>query len=411
MYEVEKSNEKGYDALMQKIYLDHAASTPISAEALRVTADAMKKFGANPSAIHRDGREARTALETARRDVAGVLAAHADEIVFTSGATEANNMAISGVVQAAGVGGIKKPHIIVSAIEHPSVLEVARQLERYGMRVDLLPVDEGGMVDVRLLRKSITKDTVIVSVMYANNEIGTIEPVAAIAKEIRRARKMNASAYPYFHTDASQAANYLDLNVLRLGVDLMTLSSTKTYGPRGVGALYIKRGTKISPLLHGGRHESGRRPGTESTALAIGFANALLAAQKLRVKEAKRVAILRDLLASKILKTIPGTSLNGSLAQSLPNMLNISFDGIESDALVLYLDAQGIELSGQSACKSSEDGPSHVIMAIGKGAGETAGAIRFSLGRSTTREDITRVLKELPPLVVQLRGMRVAGDQ
>jgi cysteine desulfurase len=247
--------------------------------------------------------------------------------------------------------------------------------------------------------------------MYANNEIGTIEPIANIAKEVRHARKINKSIYPFLHTDASQAAHYLDINVLRLGVDLMTLSSQKTYGPRGVGALFVKRGVSLQPIIYGGKHEHSRRPGTESPALAQGFAVALLESRAMSARETKRVGTLRDLLARQLLKKIPGSTVNGSLEQSLPNMLSISIDGAEGDALVLYLDAKGIAVSGQSACKSSEDGPSHVIIAIGKMGKGDSGVIRFSLGRSTTREDIMRVISELPPIVSRLREMNVQGDQ
>ncbi|MCK9344937.1 MAG: cysteine desulfurase [Candidatus Pacebacteria bacterium] len=391
---------------MKRIYLDNAAATPVSALAQKAVAETSKKFFGNPSAIHKEGKEARTSLESARAMVAEALAARPDEIIFTSGATEANNMAFMGVVQSAGIRGLARPHIVISAIEHPSVLETVRALERYGMRVDYLPVDSRGLIDTKELRKLITPETVLVSVMYANNEIGTIEPITDIAREVRHARKMNSSAYPYFHTDASQAANYLDMNVLRLGVDLMTISSGKTYGPRGVGALFVKRGVEMSPLMYGGEHEAGRRPGTESVALATGFATALAEARKMSVKESKRVAKLRDALAAKVLKKISGSSVNGDLARSLPNILNISFEGVESEALVLYLDAAGIAVSGKSACKSSSEGPSHVILAIDKAGNGEAGAIRFSLGRETKSEDVTRVANEVIRLVPLLRTMQ-----
>ncbi len=320
-------------------------------------------------------------------------------------------MAILGVVGSAFKNGIARPHIIVSAIEHPSVLEVAKVLESESVRVDYLPVDGRGLIDTKELRKIISLETVLVSVMYANNEIGTIEPITDIAKEIRHARKMNGGVYPYFHTDAAQAANYLDINILRLGVDLMTLSSGKTYGPRGIGALFVKRGVQMMPLMYGGEQEGGHRPGTESTALAVGFVTALAETQKTSSKESKRVQKLRDALAIKILKKISGTSVNGDLEKSLPNILNISFDGIESDALVLYLDAAGIAVSGKSACKSSDSAPSHVILALGNVDDVTAGAIRFSLGRETKNEDIVRVANEVIRLVPLLREAQSQSDQ
>lgn len=398
---------------LKRIYLDNASATPVGAVAQKAVAEATKKFPGNPSAIHKEGREARVALEGARAEVAEAISARPDEVVFVSSATEANNMAISGVMQSARMSGIARPHIIVSAIEHASVLEVTRMMEKYGARVDYLPVDSRGLIDTKVLRKLITPETVLVSIMYANNEIGTIEPIIEIAKEIRHARKVNIgnkSAYPYFHTDSAQTGNYLDINVLKLGVDMMTLSSGKVYGPRGIGALFVKRGVQMSPLMHGGLHEQGRRPGTEAVSLAVGFAAALSDAQKIKVKEGKRVQKLRDSLASKILKKVTGVRVNGSLENGLPNILNISFEGVESEALVLYLDAAGISLSGKSACKSSESEPSHVILAIGGENQNTAGAIRFSLGRETNNADIVRVANEVIRLVPQLRMMKLQSN-
>ncbi len=395
---------------VRRVYLDNAAVTLVDPMVLKVVTETSKKFPGNPSALHREGVLARAVLETARAKIAGVLSAHSDEIIFTSSATEANNMALVGVVREARMRGIKNPHIIVSAIEHPSVLEVALALAREGVRVDYLSVDNKGCIYIKELRKLITSDTVLVSVMYANNEIGTIEPIRDMAKEIRHARKVNGNAYPYFHTDAAQAANYLDTNVLRLGIDLMTLSSGKVYGPRGVGALFIKRGVMISPLMYGGLHEGGRRPGTETVALAVGFAEALALAERIKIKESARVTKLRDLLAQKILKSISFTSVNGDLSHSLPNMLNVSFNGLESEALVIYLDAAGVAVSGKSACKSSSSIESHVILAIGNEEDKEAGAIRFSLGRETKREDITRTIKELVRIVTLLRTTREQSD-
>ncbi|HAS84880.1 MAG TPA: cysteine desulfurase NifS [Candidatus Yonathbacteria bacterium] len=392
---------------MKRIYMDYASAMPVSATALRAVVEATKKFPGNPSGIHKEGRSARAVLETARAGIAECLSARPDEIVFTSSATEANNLAISGVVRACGIA---KPRIIVSAIEHASVIGLARAFESAGIQVDYLPVDSRGLVDTRELRKLITPETALVSIMYANNEIGTIEPIIDVAKEIRHARKMNGSAYPYFHTDAAQAGNYLDINVLRLGVDLMTISSGKTYGPRGIGALFVKRGVNLLSQMYGGEHEGGRRPGTEAVALARGFAEALQEAQKMSAKEGKRVVILRDALATKILKKVSGTSVNGSLEHSLPNILNISFDGVDSEALVLYLDASGVAVSGKSACKSSDGGPSHVIMAIGEANEGESGSIRFSLGRETKNEDIAHVANEIIRLVPFLRESQAQSD-
>lgn len=397
---------------MKRVYLDHAAATPTSAKALRVVSEAMKKYPGNPSAIHREGRSARTTLEAARAEIAGVLSARPDEIVFTSGATEANNLAIIGIVRAARANGVLRPRIIISAIEHPAVLETVHTLAKEKSAfVDILNVDEYGLIDIHDLRKAITPETVLVSVMYANNEIGTIQKITEIAKEVRHARKMNQSVYPFFHTDAAQAANFLDLNILRLGVDLMTLSSTKTYGPRGVGALFAKRGVALTPIMFGGKHEGGRRPGTESPALALGFATALSEARSIAPKESQRIQKLRDLLAEKILKNISQCEVNGGVLHSLPNILNISVKGADGDALVLYLDASGVAVSGQSACKSREEGPSHVIMALGKVSGAHDGSVRFSLGRGTTRADVMFVVKEFTRIVPLLRKLTKESDE
>lgn len=391
---------------MKRIYMDYAAATPSSTSAQRVLTAVLKKYPGNPSALYKEGRAARAVLENARISVAESLSARPDEIVFTSGATEANNMAILGVVRLAKMRNIKNPHLIVSSVEHSSVSELAKMLEAEEVKISFLSVDSRGLIDTRELRKLINPDTVLVSVMYANNEIGTIEPLIDIAKEIRHARKMNGGVYPYFHTDAAQAANYLDINVLRLGVDLMTISSGKTYGPRGISALFVKRGVELLPLMYGGEHEAGRRPGTEAVALAVGFSVALKEARATSEKEGKRVQKLRDTLATKILKKVLGTKVNGDLTCALPNILNISFEGVESEALVLYLDGAGIAVSGKSACKSSDGDPSHVILAIGGAGDGQAGAIRFSLGRDTKNEEVTYVANELIRLIPQLRMMQ-----
>ncbi len=392
---------------MKRIYLDYAAAAPVDKGVLRGVNDTAKKFYGNPSSFHKEGQETKKALESARGKIAKIISAHPDEVVFTSGVTEANNMAIKGALYAAREKGIKNPHIIISAIEHPSVSEVAEMLEKEGVKVDYVSVDTNGIVNIKELRNLINKNTILVSVMYANNEIGAVEPIREIAKEIRHARKIRGTVYPYFHTDSAQATNYLDLNVLKLGVDLMTLSSSKTYGPRGIGALFVRRGIVLAPLFNGGGHEDGRRPGTEAVALASGFAEALVLAEKIKIKEYARVKKLRDKLAEKILKKIPDCAVNGDIEYTLPNILNISIRGCESEALVIYLDAVGIAVSGKSACKSSDSVPSHVILAV---KGKMEGIIRFSLGRGTTGEDIARVVSELARIVPLLRESYAQSD-
>lgn len=380
---------------MKRIFLDYAAGTPVDKDVIKVVSRALGAYPGNPSALHKDGVLARKALEGARLNIARLLSAHNDEIVFVSGATEGNNMAISGVVEAARKRGVENPHIIVSAIEHPSVLEVARILEARGVRVDVLPVSGSGVIDLKELRKRITKDTVLVSVMYVNNEIGTIEPIREIAKEVRHARKVHSSVYPYFHTDAAQAGNYCELNVEKLGVDLMTLSSGKVHGPRGIGALFVRRGVLVNPILFGGDHEVGRRPGTESLALAIGFAEALTRADHIRVREIKRVEKLRERLVTLLDKKIPEILYNTELAVSSPHILNISVPGFDSESLVLYMDAKGVAVSGKSACASSTSEVSHVIVAIGKAESGEVGSVRFSLGRDTKISDLARAVQSL----------------
>lgn len=401
-----------YDADMKtkRIYLDHAAATPIHPEVLKILVSAARKYTGNAHGLHAEGHASRQALEQARANIAKVLVVHPDEVVFTSGATEANNIAIVGVVRAARAAGIQNPRIIVSAIEHPSVLETARALAHEGVIVDEVGVDYRGLVDPHALRRLIQPETVLISVMYANNEIGTVEPICEIAKEVRHARASNASPYPYFHTDAAQAANYLELNTSMLGVDLMTISSGKTYGPYGVGALWVKRGVQIDPLSHGGSHEGGRRPGTEAVPLLLAFAFALGIAQEMKTKEIARVGKLRDVLAAKILKKIPEVMVNGELAGVLPNILSLTVLGVESEALVIYLDAAGIAVSGRSACATSVGGASYVILALGKGTEELSGTIRFSLGRETTREGVEYVAKEFARIVPFLRGIKTRSD-
>jgi len=423
---------------MKRIYLDYAAATPVSRGVVHAMIDTIKNFSGNPSAIHQEGTKARVVLETARENIAKILVAYPNEIIFTSGATEANNLALHGVVKQ-WIGGNRKPttyksqpttcpRIIISAIEHSSVVETARALEQEGIiMVDEIEVNSCGLIDPLMLRKLIKPETIVVSIMYANNEIGTIQPIHDIAKEVRHARKINKSIYPYFHTDAAQAANFLNLNVAQLGVDLMTLSSGKSYGPRGIGVLFVKRGINISPLIYGGGQENGIRSGTESPALATGFSVALKEAQTIKKKELVRIKKLRDLLATGILKKIIGVTINGDTEfnlqpitynvqanyRSLPNILNISIDGVETDALVLYLDATGVAVSGQSACKSLdksfEKNVSHGIIKISEKLKvkseklKDMGIIRFSLGRETTRDHIKKVIIELTRIVELLR--------
>ncbi|OGI92433.1 hypothetical protein A2933_00530 [Candidatus Nomurabacteria bacterium RIFCSPLOWO2_01_FULL_46_18] len=367
-----------------KIYLDYASgSFP------------------NPNAIHELGKEEKRKLEDARTRIARVLGAHSDEIIFTSGATESNNLAILGA---------PRGHLVTTNIEHASVLESCKQTKK----VTYVEVEKNGIVDSKKIRKAFKPNTVLVSVMYANNEIGTIQPIREIAKEIRHFRKRSnlknskrsdLGTFPYFHTDATQAVNYLPIKVEKLGVDLMSFNSAKIYGPKGIGALYKKRNVRITPLMWGGNQERGLRPGTENVEGAVALARALEQVEKIKDKEVKRLTKLRDYFLNKlehshILKNV-GILVNGDWENRLPNNLNISIPKIPSDLLVIELSARGIMASAKSACKSGEETPSHVIAALrGKAADE--GSLRFSLGRETSKKDIDRTVKALDEIFKKL---------
>jgi cysteine desulfurase len=431
-----KSKEKS-----KKIYLDYAASV-----------------SPNPSSIHLAGVEAKKKLENARKKCADVLYTQPRNIIFTSGGTESNNLAIQGIVASwllnfsssslprvlGGTHGNKNlvtrkpnifhdfpvPHIITTNIEHPSVLETFKMLaERKLAEISIVPVEANGIVDPKKIKKEIKNNTVLVSVMYVNNEIGTIQPIKEIAKEIRHYKKAKAESfsnglaepsarnrgpeknlltlrfYPFFHTDAVQAANYLDLNVEKLGVDLLSLSGSKIEGAGRVGLLYKRNDIPLVNIFGGGDQENGFRPGTENLPEIIKFVGALEQAEKIKVSESKRVKILRDYFLKKILKIIPGVEVNGEMENRLPNNLNITIPKIPSDLLVIELSAKGIYVSEKSACKSGSKAESHVIQAIscvGKKICKKRGSIRFSLGRNTTKADIDYTLKSLSEILKKL---------
>jgi cysteine desulfurase len=377
---------------MAKIYLDYAATTPIDPKVLKAMLPYLKKEFGNPSSIHSFGQKALGAVDEAREKVAKFLGCDATEIIFTGSATEANNLAIFGLVK-------KGDHIIVSKIEHHAILEPCRVLEKRGVEVTYLPVDKDGLVSVFDVKKAVKPNTVLVSIMYANNEIGVIQPVAEISQAIKTADKRI-----YFHTDAVQAVNYLDCQVNNLGVDLLTISSHKIYGPKGVGALFIRKGVPINPLIYGGGHERGLRSGTENVAGIVGLGQALEEIQnpKLKIHNIK-IKQLRDKLIKRILKTIPGSQLNGSSKLRLSNNANISFKGAEGEALVIALDQKGVACSTGSACSSKSLEPSHVLLALGLSREAAHGSLRISLGRFTTEKEIDRFLKILPPIVERLR--------
>lgn len=382
-----------------KIYLDHASATSIDQGVLKLMNQVYKENFANPSAIHDLGVKSKNILENARAKVARILGAHTDEIVFTSGATEANNLALLGVISGA-------KHVVTTNIEHASILEMCKFLERNKkIEVTYVGVEENGIVDPQKIKKALRPDTSLVSVMYANNEIGTIQPIKEIAKVIRHYKKLNPTSKVLFHTDSAQAVNYLDINPTRLGVDMMTLGSGKVYGPKGVGMLYVKRGGALSPIIYGGDQESNRRAGTENVAGVVGFAHALEIVEKIKIKESARLQKLRDYFINRLshsnILTNDGMILNGDAIDRLANNVNITIPKIPSDLLVIELSAKGIYASEKSACKSGDKKTSHVISAIRPD--ELDGSLRFSLGRDTTKQDIDFTLKALQSILTKLK--------
>lgn len=388
---------------MRQVYLDHAATTPVDPRVF----DAMRPFFVecygNPSSFHFKGKEAKDALDEARARIAQAIGARPDEILFTSGGSEADNLAVLGIARAHAKFG---KHLISSPTEHPAVLEACHHLEKKeGFEVTWLPVDAFGRVAAEDVLAAIRSDTILVSLMTANNEIGTVSPIREIGAKIRHHREAAKSTYPYFHSDACQAVGALEVQIEKLNVDLLTVNSSKIYGPKGVGALYVKRGIRLEPMQFGGAQERGIRPGTENIAGIVGFAKAMEIALAQRETESARLIPLRDALIEGILKSIPKTRLNGHPTQRLPNNVNISFMDVEGEALLLYLDAKGVFASTGSACTSATLDPSHVILALGLPYEVAHGSLRFTLGRETTQEDIDYVLEVLPPLVAKLRAI------
>lgn len=385
---------------MKRIYLDHAATTPIDKQVLRAMHAAFQNLFGNPSSLHDDGRKAAEAIQEARSGIAEVLGARAHEIIFTGSGTESDNLAILGIARAYQTKG---KHIIVSKIEHKAVLEAAHQLEKEGFKITYLDVDEQGLVNPHTVIAAITPETTLISIMYANNEIGTVEPIAEIGALLKTHRA--GSPFPFFHTDACQAAGALPLRVKELGVDLLTINGSKIYGPKGVGCLFVRDGVQLEPIVFGGGQERGLRGGTENTPLIVGFAKALSLAEKNREKTGAKLSPLRDYFMETILKTIPDTKVSGARKNRLANNVHISFYGIEGESIVLLLDHAGISASTTSACSARDLTVSHVLRAIGAPHEWAHSAVRFTLGSSTTKKDIDRVLKILPEIIAKLRAM------
>ena len=399
----------------KNIYLDYASSTPMDKRVLALVSSYDKQFFANATSIHKAGVKARTLIEESREVIAKGMNAHSDEIVFTGSSTESIAMVIFGVVNNYLLNNKgSTPHIVTSNIEHPAVLMNFKLLEQRGKaEVTYVKVNEAGIINPNDIKEAIRKNTILVSIMYANNEIGTIQPTQEIAKTIRHYRKNQdkASVYPLFHTDATQALNYLDIsNVEKLGVDMLSFNGSKIYGPKGVGVLYKKRGVKISPIYSGGEQEFGLRSGTENVSSIAGLALAFQITEKIKDKEVKRLTTIRDYALEKLLSLSNDNFkiiLNGDRISRLPNNINISISNITSELLVLELDAKGIEVSSKSACKSGEDDDSYVVRALREASGEKyyeeEGSLRITLGRDTVKSDIDKLLSALTSILDKYR--------
>jgi cysteine desulfurase len=379
---------------MKKIYLDYAATTPVDPGVLEEMEPYFSREFGNASSLYSMGQQARLAMENARKKIAKIINTEPDEIVFTSGGTESDNLALLGVALA---NKAKGKHIITSKIEHKAVLETCQFLEKRGFRVTYLDVDSYGFVDPEQVRRSITGKTILVSIMHANNEIGTVEPVEEIG---RICREKNV----YFHTDAVQTFCKIPLDVKKMNIDLLSASSHKIYGPKGVGLLYVRKGVKMEPLIHGGGHEGGRRSGTENVAGIVGFAKACEIASSEMGKEAERLTRMRKRLVNAILK-MPNSYLNGHPEKRLPGNANFRFDFIEGEALILKLDMLGIEASTGSACSSRDLKASHVLTSIGLSPRQAHGSLRITMGRYTREGDIDYVIKNVPKVVNELRKL------
>ncbi len=392
---------------MKAIYLDNAATTRIDPKVLAAMLPYLQEDFANASSIHDLGNKSAVAVMAARAKVATFLGCLPEEVIFTGGATESDNLAILGLIKAiVGAKSTLKPHVIVSAIEHEAVLEPAQVLKREGViELTVLPVNNFGLVELAELKKAIKPNTVLVSIMLANNEIGTIEPITEIGNLLEQLN-LTRTQKIYFHTDATQAPAYVDCNVKKLKVDLLSMSAHKIYGPKGVGALYIKKGTPLKPLVYGGGQERKIRSGTYNVAGIVGLATAieLISNKKSRVKEIGEIKNLRDYLI-KALKKIPRAKLNGALKNRLANNVNFVFPGVEGESIVLMLSQKGIMASTGSACSSGSLDPSHVLLAIGLPAEIAHGSLRLTLGRYTTKKEVDAFIKALPPIIEKLRQM------
>ena len=379
-----------------RVYFDYNATTPLTPEVLDVLASTSREVFGNASSVHHFGQRAKAVLDEARTSVAALIGAHPPELILTCSGTEADNLAIRGVAEAAAAGN--RRHLVTSTIEHEAVLNTLKALARQGWTTTLLPVDSAGIVSLDAARGAITTDTALVSIMHANNEIGTVQPVAAIAAIAHEKGAL-------MHSDAVQSVGKIPVHVGSLGVDLLSMSAHKFSGPKGAGALWVRRGTRLVPILTGGKHERSRRAGTENVPAVAGMGVAARAAMAKMSTEAVRVGALRDRLERTILDRVSGTAVNGHTAQRVPNTTNISFDHVEAESLLIALDLEGVAVSTGSACSSGTLEPSHVLRAMGFPAHRTQNSLRFSLGLFSTDAEVDRVLTVLPGLVDKLRRL------
>ncbi|KKR45145.1 MAG: Cysteine desulfurase [Parcubacteria group bacterium GW2011_GWA2_40_14] len=394
-----------HSSLRGRVFLDYVSTTPVVPEVVEKMREVERELWANPSALYGEAISAKEKLVEARQSIANILGCQKNDIVFTSGGTESNNLALLGIFEANRTKDFT-PHIVTTKIEHSSILETCKEIERRGGQVTYLPVSNEGIVSIKDVKSAIKENTVLVSVMYANNEIGTIQPIKEIGRIIKNWRQKNMSRMPldiklpYFHTDACQGAS-LTLDLQKLGVDMMTLDGIKMYGPRGAGILYVKSGTNISPVLFGGGQERGLRSGTENLPAAVGLACAMELAEKMKERESVRLTEIRDYAILKILETFPEASLNGSGKLRLPNNINICFPGLDAEFAVISLDVLGIACSYSSSCQTlKEDSSSYVISALGK-ADCNKSSLRFTLGRESTKEDIDNLVLALQKIIKQ----------
>jgi cysteine desulfurase len=383
----------------KRIYLDNSATTRVDDEVLQAMLPYFTDIYGNASSIHQAGQRARQAIEEARQQVARLLNANAPEITFLSGGTEADNLAIKGTAEAHADRG---RHVITSQIEHPAVLTTCGQLEKAGWRLSYLPVYSEGLVRVEDVRDALTDETVLITIMHANNELGTLQPIQQIGQLVKERRQVG-HRHLYLHTDAVQSVGKVSVDVKELGVDLLSLSGHKIHGPKGIGALFVRRGVRIKSQMHGGHHERDRRAGTESVPLIVGLGKAAELARLHLDERMAHLRELRDYLEAELLRRVPDSERNGAAEPRVPNIANISFEHVEGEGLMISLDLKGIAVSTGSACSSGSLEPSHVLVAIGHGNDTGRGALRFSLSKDTTREEIDCVLETLPPIVEKLR--------